>query len=153
MQLESINNQSTSGLYQDFSTSLKATLYVGENYGMTINTEKYSSTDRLNVYIDRNGDKTFTSNELMPVVYTGVESKQGKGTYTIVVPATAAITTTRMRVVLYDSGSNHGVLKIYDLAGLLVMSSDYTNAGLFQLNMPTLVLPEQLLMLNLLHRC
>mgnify|MGYP001331221329 CR=1 FL=1 len=107
VQLESINNQSTSGLYQDFSTSLKATLYVGENYGMTINTEKYSSTDRLNVYIDWNGDKTFTSNELMPVVYTGVESKQGKGTYTIVVPATAAITTTRMRVVLYDSGSNH----------------------------------------------
>ncbi len=107
VQLESINNQSNSGLYQDFTTSLKATLYIGESYALTIKTEKYASTDRLDLFIDWNGDKIFTSNEKISVSYTGVESKQGTATCTLVVPATATQATYRMRVVLYDSGSDH----------------------------------------------
>ena len=96
VQLESINNQSNSGLYQDFTTSLKATLYIGESYALTIKTEKYASTDRLDLFIDWNGDKIFTSNEKISVSYTGVESKQGTATCTLVVPATATQATYRM---------------------------------------------------------
>ena len=105
--LGTINNQSASGLYQDFSTSLKAVLYLGENYTLSITTEQYSSTDKLEVFIDWNADKAFTADEKLPTVFTGVASKQGTVNYKLVIPAGAAKAETRMRVVLYDNASGH----------------------------------------------
>ncbi|SDC77198.1 clostripain-related cysteine peptidase [Williamwhitmania taraxaci] len=105
--LGTISNQSTSGLYQDFTTSLKATLYVGENYTLSITTEQYSTSDRMDVYVDWNADKVFTPDEKLPTVFTGIASKQGTVNYKMVIPTNAAKAETRMRIVLYDNASGY----------------------------------------------
>lgn len=105
--IATINNQSQSGLYQDFTASLKATLYISENYTLSIITEKYSTSDILDVFVDWNNDKLFSANEKLPVVFTGVASKQGTVNYKLTIPQTATKAETRMRIVLYDNASGH----------------------------------------------
>lgn len=104
--LGTIDNQSNTGLYQDF-TSLKAFLYIGENYTLSVTTEQYSPSDKMEVYIDWNADKVFTADEKLPIVFTGVASKQGTVSYKMVIPSTAVKAETRMRIVLYDGASGH----------------------------------------------
>jgi len=101
----SIDNTTQSGLYQNFATSLSSQLYIGESYPLVIKTENYSSTDRMEIYIDWNDDKAFSISEKMNISFTGVSSKQGTCNATIIPVQEAEGKTIRMRIVLYDSGS------------------------------------------------
>ncbi|WP_173075463.1 clostripain-related cysteine peptidase [Tenuifilum thalassicum] len=107
VQFGKVDNSSGSDLYHDYTLSLPAVLYIGEEYPLTIKTASYASTDVLEIYVDWNADSIFSAEEKLNVTFTGEESKEGIGQATLVPTADYEGNKVRLRIVLYDSGSAH----------------------------------------------
>lgn len=100
-------NSSESAMYQDFTGLGAIELYKGENYQLQFITQKYSESDRLEVYIDYNNDESFQEEEKLATTFSGEASREGIGNCQLEIPIEAVEAATRMRVVLYDSGSEY----------------------------------------------
>jgi PKD repeat protein len=110
VRLGNIHNKSGSEKYQDFTGLGDVIVYKNEGLPFEIITKKYSSADRLEVYIDYNQNGTFEVDELVPVTFTGVNSLDGTVNTKLIIPDEKPLVKTRMRIVLYDSSSDYSGL-------------------------------------------
>jgi hypothetical protein len=102
VRLGNIHNKSGSEKYQNFTGLGDVIIYKNEGLPFEIITKKYSSADRLEVYIDYNQNGTFEVDELVPVTFTGVNSLDGTVNTKLIIPDEKPLVKTRMRIVLYD---------------------------------------------------
>ena len=98
VQIGTINNTSASDEYHDY-TSLSTDMNIGSYYPIEITIGNYYSNDDIGCWIDWNNDKDFDdSGEAITI------PSSSTGTATIIVPASAVVGTTRMRVrVVYSA--------------------------------------------------
>jgi PKD repeat protein len=103
----SFSNSSEGAGYENFTALESIELFKGENYELNITTGKFSQSDMLEVYIDKNRDSLFSEDEKIILALSGEASKEGNAIYTYHVDESHREGLARMRVVLFDSGSDH----------------------------------------------
>lgn len=96
----SINNESTSSLYTDYSSAYSTDMYVGESYELIITNAQHDPVDKITCWVDWNQNQTFDENEKINLTYNGVSSQESDATGTIIPPADAAFGATKIRVML-----------------------------------------------------
>lgn len=99
VELNTINNTSANTTYSDF-TSISTTLERGESYDLTVYVGDFYSTDSCLAWIDWDFDGVFEASEQVMDAYGSAPFVA-----TINVPVGASLTTTTMRIRLYDSGA------------------------------------------------
>lgn len=100
VEVGSINSETTSNLYSDYTASHSTDMYIGESYPIVITNEKHDVVDQIACWIDWNQNEIFEESEKVALSYTGVSSQESDATGTVVPPADAALGSTRMRVTL-----------------------------------------------------
>lgn len=98
VQLGNINNSTgaSASPYYTYYSSMSADLYPGNSYTITLSPGTYSSGNYVAVWIDFNRNGTWDADEKLGTI--SISPTPATGTITFVVPSTATIGTTRMRV-------------------------------------------------------
>ncbi len=90
-----IENTSGDLAYTDYYESFVAQVFPGESYEATVTLQKKYSNDQVAVFIDWDGNKSFSANEMIPFTIDG-----NTASATIAVPANATLGKSRLRLML-----------------------------------------------------